>query len=169
MAATPPLERGQTVRFPTPLPENFLSAFRPAFVKWALSAAIGAVAMSAAASANAEVNVSVGVGGPVYYGPAPVYQAPPPVYYQPAPPVYYQPAPPPPSYYAPQPGYYVQQPGYYAPAPGFRGRDRGDWHGQARTEQPKLNDMQRRAMDNCSLLAYREQPRCRASVMSTVR
>lgn len=36
-------------------------------------------------------------------------------------------------------------------------------------EPPKLSDMQQRALDNCVLLAPRDQPRCRATVMSTVR
>ena len=145
-----------------------MSFIRSAFFKWAWSAAFAVAALSAAAAANAEVNVTFGVDGPVYYEPAPVYQAPPPpVYYQPAPPVYYQPAPPPPVYYPQPQGYYVPQPGYYAPAPGYRERD--EYQGQVRTEQPRLNDMQRRAMDNCSLLAPREQNRCRATVMSTVR
>lgn len=34
--------------------------------------------------------------------------------------------------------------------------------------QPRLSDMQQRALDNCRLLAPAEQPRCRATVMSTV-
>lgn len=38
-----------------------------------------------------------------------------------------------------------------------------------RGEPPKLSDMQQRALDNCILLAPRDQPRCRATVMSTVR
>lgn len=36
-------------------------------------------------------------------------------------------------------------------------------------EAPRLSDMQRRALDNCAMLARRDQPRCRATVMSTVR
>ena len=34
---------------------------------------------------------------------------------------------------------------------------------------PRLSHMQRRAMDNCGLLAADQQERCRAIVMSTVR
>jgi len=34
---------------------------------------------------------------------------------------------------------------------------------------PRLSDMQRRALQNCALLQRRDQPRCRATVMSTVR
>lgn len=128
----------------------------------ALSAAIAAAALSAAV-AHAEVSVSVGVGGPVYYEPAPAYVAPPPVYYQPAPPVYYEPpppvyypAPPPPAYYRPAPPAYAPgyASGYYAPPAASR---------------PRLSDMQQRALDNCVLLAPSEQRRCRATVMSTVR
>ncbi len=36
-------------------------------------------------------------------------------------------------------------------------------------EPPKLSDMQQRALDNCAMLAPRDQPRCRATVLSTVR
>lgn len=36
-------------------------------------------------------------------------------------------------------------------------------------EQPRLSDMQQRALDNCNFLQPRDQPRCRATVMSTVR
>lgn len=144
-----------------------MSFNRCAFARCVFSVAIAA----AAVSANAEVSVSVGVGGPVYYEPAPVYQSPPPVYYQPAPPVYYQQ---PPTYYVPPaPAYYPPAPGYYRPAPaypppGYYPRD--EWHGRAPPqERPRLSDMQQRALDNCSLLAPREQPRCRATVMSTTR
>jgi hypothetical protein len=35
--------------------------------------------------------------------------------------------------------------------------------------QPRLSDMQQRALNNCALLQPSEQPRCRATVMSTVR
>jgi len=54
---------------------------------------------------------------------------------------------------------YEQRPRYAAPPPPpvYRG------------EPPKLSDMQQRALDNCILLAPRDQPRCRATVMSTVR
>ncbi len=89
--------------------------------------------------------------GPNYYEPAPRYRAPPPVYYQqPAPPTYYQ-----------------QPPQYYGPQPGYGRRD--DWQRGREYEQPRLSDMQRRALDNCSMLAWRDQRRCRATVMSTVR
>ncbi|MGJ7507609.1 hypothetical protein [Variovorax sp. GT1P44] len=37
-----------------------------------------------------------------------------------------------------------------------------------RRNQPRLSDMQQRALDNCRLLPPAEQPRCRATVMSTV-
>jgi hypothetical protein len=40
---------------------------------------------------------------------------------------------------------------------------------QYQQERPKLSDMQERALNNCNLLAPRDQPRCRATVMSTVR
>jgi hypothetical protein len=43
------------------------------------------------------------------------------------------------------------------------------WDGPPTGEQPRLSDMQQRALDNCNLLAPRDQPRCRATVMSTVR
>ncbi|RYY94915.1 MAG: hypothetical protein EOO24_23825 [Comamonadaceae bacterium] len=36
-------------------------------------------------------------------------------------------------------------------------------------EPPRLSDMQERALNNCNLLQPRDQPRCRATVMSTVR
>ncbi|MEO5738114.1 MAG: hypothetical protein ABIQ82_11710 [Variovorax sp.] len=49
------------------------------------------------------------------------------------------------------------------PPPAYR-----QWQDQPR-EQPKLSDMQQRALDNCMMLAPRDQPRCRATVMSTVR
>lgn len=38
-----------------------------------------------------------------------------------------------------------------------------------RRNPPRLSDMQRRALDNCNFLPPHEQPRCRATVMSTVR
>ena len=51
------------------------------------------------------------------------------------------------------------------PPPAYR-----QWDGQqGGGEQPRLSDMQQRALDNCNLLAPRDQPRCRATVMSTVR
>ena len=45
------------------------------------------------------------------------------------------------------------------------------WHQPPppRRNQPRLSDMQQRALDNCRLLQPSEQPRCRATVMSTVR
>jgi len=144
-----------------------LSFHRAAFVQRAGLAAIAAAALSLGAAAHAEVNFSIGVGGPVYEEPQPVYVNPPPVYYQPAPPVYYQPAPP--AYYAPPPPpvYYRPAPGYYPPPPPvsygpnyYQGQPQG---------RPRLSDMQQRALDNCSLLAPREQGRCRATVMSTTR
>ena len=36
-------------------------------------------------------------------------------------------------------------------------------------QRPRLSDMQERALANCAMLAPRDQPRCRATVMSTVR
>ena len=143
-----------------------------AFVKWALSATVAVAALSVAASASAEVSVGVEFGGPTYYQPQPqpayvvpaepAYVAPPPVYYQPAPPVYYQ-RPPPPVYYGPPPGYYAPPP-EYRPAPGY-----GYHRGYDAPPQRNLSDMQRRALDNCALLAPQERPRCRATVMSTAR
>ncbi|MET3917688.1 hypothetical protein ABID97_004470 [Variovorax sp. OAS795] len=50
------------------------------------------------------------------------------------------------------------------PPPAYR-----QWDGPQGGEQPRLSDMQQRALDNCNLLAPRDQPRCRATVMSTVR
>jgi hypothetical protein len=93
--------------------------------------------------------------GPTYEQ-APVGGVPPPAYYQPAPPVYYQAAP---TYYAPPAPAYYPPPAYYAPPPQYR---------QA-PPKPRLSDMQRRALDNCSLLAQKDQHECRARVMSTVR
>lgn len=142
-----------------------MSFNRPAFVKWACCAAAAVAALSIAAAAHAEVSWSIGVGAPTYYEPAPVYQAPPPVYYQAEPPAYY---PPPPAYYEPPPVYYrPPPPAYYAPPPVYHAPDR--WRGPPPAQRPRLSDMQQRALDNCVLLAPREQPRCRATVMSTVR
>jgi hypothetical protein len=78
--------------------------------------------------------------------------------------VYYQA--PPPAYYGPGPGYYAPPPAYYqpAPAPGVYFGAQSYGH-----SGPRLSDMQRRALDNCSLLAPHEQRRCRATVMSTTR
>jgi hypothetical protein len=50
------------------------------------------------------------------------------------------------------------------PPPAYR-----QWDDGPRGEAPRLSDMQQRALDNCNLLAPRDQPRCRATVMSTVR
>ncbi|MDN8613814.1 hypothetical protein [Variovorax ginsengisoli] len=135
---------------------------RAAFANRVASAAVVAAVLSLAAAAHAEVNFSIGVGGPVYEQPAPVYVNPPPVYYQPAPPVYYQPAPP--VYYQPAPPAYYQPPpppAYYRPAQPY--------YPPASAGRPRLSDMQQRALDNCSLLAPREQGRCRATVLSTTR
>lgn len=44
-----------------------------------------------------------------------------------------------------------------------------NWHNPPRHNQPRLSDMQQRALDNCVLLHPSEQARCRATVMSTVR
>lgn len=144
-----------------------------AFVKWALSAAVAVAGLSVVATASADVSIGVDLGGPTYYQqpapayvvPEPAYVAPPPVYYQPAPPVYYE-RPAPPVYYAPPQGYYAPAPPVYGPAPGY-GYGRGGYDAPA--ERPRLSDMQRRALDNCALLAPQERPRCRATVMSTTR
>jgi hypothetical protein len=96
------------------------------------------------------------LGGPAY-GPAPAGAMPAQGYYQPAPPVYYQA---PPTYYAPPaPAYYPPPAAYYPPPPQYR----------QEPSKPRLSDMQRRALDNCSLLALKDQRECRARVMSTVR
>lgn len=91
-----------------------------------------------------------------YQSAPPVYQSAPPQYYQSAPPVYYVPAP---AYNPPATVYYNSPP----PASYRYG------YGPAPAARPKLSDMQQRAMDNCILLAPRDQPRCRATVMSTTR
>jgi hypothetical protein len=54
--------------------------------------------------------------------------------------------------------------GWGEPAPRYEPQ----WQ-QPQPERPRLSDMQQRALDNCALLAPRDQPRCRATVMSTVR
>jgi hypothetical protein len=97
--------------------------------KWV---ALGAIAMSAVSCiplAQAAGNWSIGltVPGvvvseppPGYYGQAPLYAPPAPVYYEPAaqgyysppPPVFYRP-PPPPVYYRPAPAYYAPPPPVY--------------------------------------------------------
>lgn len=52
---------------------------------------------------------------------------------------------------------------------------RGRWgydhrrHWDDDADSPRLSDMQRRALENCAMLAPRDQPRCRATVWSTVR
>lgn len=52
-------------------------------------------------------------------------------------------------------------------------RHGNNWHQPPppprRGSQPRLSDMQQRALDNCVLLQRSEQARCRATVMSTVR
>jgi len=137
---------------------------RSACVRWSLSVALAGIALGAAVAANAQVTWSIGTDEPAYYEPAPTYQAPPPDYYEPAPPAYYRP---PPTYYQP-PAYYQPPPSYYGmPAPVYR--EPGYWQGPRGAEQPRLSDMQQRALDNCSMLAWRDQRRCRATVMSTVR
>ena len=45
----------------------------------------------------------------------------------------------------------------------------GNQGGSRQREQPRLSDMQQRALNNCMLLQRSEQSRCRATVMSTVR
>jgi len=145
-----------------------MSLNRSAFAKWAFSAVVAAVALSAAAVANAEVSWSIGNGAPIYYEPAPVYSSPPPVYYEPEPPVYYRP--PPPTYYRPPPPvYYRPPPAYYEPPPQVYYDEPDYWQGSPSAGQPKLSRMQQRALDNCVVLAPRDQPRCRATVLSTVR
>jgi hypothetical protein len=47
--------------------------------------------------------------------------------------------------------------------------DEREYGGRQQTGAPRLSDMQQRALDNCVMLAPRDQPRCRATVMSTVR
>lgn len=70
-------------------------------------------------------------------------------------------------YEPPQPQYQEPPPAYgrpYEPPPPAYGRQ---W--EEPRERPRLSDMQERALANCALLAPRDQPRCRATVMSTVR
>ncbi|MGJ7498305.1 hypothetical protein ACSFA8_25020 [Variovorax sp. RT4R15] len=136
-------------------------------IKVLVPVAIAAAALAAGAAAHAQVSWSIGIDTPTYYEPAPRYLAPPPppVYYQPAPPVYYEP---------PPPVYRQAPPAYYQPAPSYYGRPQvnerpGEWQHGRGYEQPRLSDMQQRALDNCSMLAWRDQGRCRATVMSTVR
>ncbi|MBO9650086.1 MAG: hypothetical protein J7605_16385 [Variovorax sp.] len=59
--------------------------------------------------------------------------------------------PPPPNWHQPPP-----PPNWHQPPP-------------PRRNQPRLSDMQRRALENCNFLPPNEQPRCRATVWSTVR
>jgi hypothetical protein len=149
-----------------------VSLYRSAFVNGAVASAVAVAALSVTAVANAEVSFSISGGdvvqyepAPAYVAPEPAYVAPPPVYYQPAPPVYYQPQPAyPPGYYRPPPAYYAPPPpAYYQP-----GRDY--WRGgPPPAERPRLSDMQRRALDNCAMLAPQDQRRCRATVYSTTR
>ena len=149
------------------IPETFLRLDPVRFATCAGTLAVAAAALFGAAGAQAQVNFSIGTDEPVYAQPAPVYPGPPPGYYQPAP-GYYQPAPPP-VYYPPPQGYYPPPPpppAYYAPPPTYYGPPPGY---QTRSQGPKLSDMQQRAMNNCALLAPRDQPRCRATVMSTAR
>jgi hypothetical protein len=138
--------------------------------RFAPCAAVAGAALFAVAGARADVSFSIGTEQPVYEQPAPVYQEAPPAYYQPAP-GYYQPAPPPvyypppQAYYPPPQGYYAPPPpAYYAPQPGYPAPVY-----QTRAPEPRLSDMQQRALNNCALLAPRDQPRCRATVMSTAR
>ncbi len=139
------------------------------FASAAGALAVAAAAMFSMSGAHAQVSFSIGTEEPVYAQPAPVYQGPPPGYYQPAP-GYYQPAPPP-VYYPPPQGYYAPPPPpppvYYAPQPNYYGGPPPGY--QTRSQGPKLSDMQQRAMNNCALLQPRDQPRCRATVMSTAR
>jgi hypothetical protein len=63
-----------------------------------------------------------------------------------------------------------QQPRWQAPPPSSGwGEPPPRQYQQPVPEKPRLSDMQQRALDNCALLAPREQPRCRATVFSTVR
>lgn len=126
--------------------------------------AVAGAALITAVAAQAQVTWSIGNDEPAYYEPAPAYRAPPPTYYEPAPPAYY---PPPPAYYQPPPTYYRPAPPPYYGAPAYE--EPGYWQGYRGAEQPRLSQMQQRALDNCNLLAWRDRPRCRATVMSTVR
>ncbi len=53
----------------------------------------------------------------------------------------------------------------------YQGRNRppAPAYGRGAAPAPRLSDMQQRALDNCVMLAPRDQPRCRATVFSTVR
>ena len=62
---------------------------------------------------------------------------------------------------------YERRQRWQEPAPGYAPEYQRQ--PQYQQERPKLSDMQQRALNNCNLLAPRDQPRCRATVMSTVR
>jgi len=47
--------------------------------------------------------------------------------------------------------------------------ERREYDRRQPAEPPRLSDMQQRALNNCAMLLPRDQPRCRATVMSTVR
>lgn len=142
-----------------------MNPVRSEITKRSLACIAAGLMLLAGSQANAQVTWSIGIDAPTYYEPAPVYRAPPPVYYQPAPHGYYQPAPPvyvqppPPVYYPSAPPRYQER--YYG--------EQNAWHRGREVPEPRLSDMQQRAYDNCSMLARRDQPRCRATVMSTVR
>lgn len=134
----------------------------------ATTALVALVTLSAPSSAAAQGGFSVQIGAPVYQA-APVYPVPVPAapVYQAAPvyPSYgYQVYPAAPVY--PAPGYPQAQP-YYPqqvyPAQANVGVVVG---GQG---QPHLNSYQKRALENCALLAPNRQAQCRADVWATVR